>query len=468
MNDKSRSADAILADLRALVGEERVLCDARSREEFGQDWLRFYEPDPLAILFPETPEEVQSIVRLACRDGVPVVPSGGRTGLSGGATARHGELILSLARMNRILGFDEVDRTVTCQAGVITARLQEFAREKRLFYPVDFASAGSSQIGGNIATNAGGIKVVRYGLTRDRVAGLKVVTGTGELLELNRGLVKNATGYDLRHLFIGSEGTLGIIVEATLRLTDAPRDPQVMLLAVPDMTQLVSILVSFREEITLEAFEFFSDQALAHVLARGGMEPPFAAASPYYALLEYDRVTEVQSERALAVFERLLADGRVTDGVISASGSQVRELWRYRENISEAITPRTPYKNDISVVTSRIPAFLAEVETEVKQRYPEFELIWFGHVADGNVHLNILRPEAMDVEAFKRECDAITPRIYEIVARHGGSVSAEHGVGLLKRDYLHFTRSAGELRLMAALKRLFDPAGIMNPGKLIS
>ena len=459
---------SLVARLRREFAPEQVLTAAADLQEYGQDWLRFYPPAPAAIFLPRTVDDVVAIVRLANRDGFALVPSGGRTGLSGGATAPAGEVLVSMARMARILSFSESDRTVTCEAGVVTARLQERAREEGLFYPVDFASSGSSQIGGNVATNAGGIRVIRYGLTRDWVRGLRVVTGAGELLDLNQGLIKNATGYDLRHLFIGSEGTLGIVVEATMGLTDPPRAPQVMLLAVPAMAELPGILNGFRQRVLLNAFEFFSDEALQQVLARSGLEPPVAERAPFYALLEYDTAAADAAEEALAVFATLLESGAVTDGVVSQSAVQAKALWRYREDISEAISPRTPYKNDVSVLPSRVPAFLADAERAVAEHYPEFELIWFGHIGDGNLHLNILRPPELAVGEFKARCDAITPHIYAIVAQHGGSISAEHGVGLLKRDYLGYTRSESELRYLLAIKRQLDPNGIMNPGKLFA
>jgi FAD/FMN-containing dehydrogenase len=221
-----------IAALKAIVGDAHVKTDPADLETWGQDWTRFFRPAPLAIILPKTLEEVQAIVRFANETGLALVPSGGRTGLSGGAVAENGELVVSFDRMNRIRDFNPVDRTVVCEAGVVTAQLQAFAREQGLFYPVDFASAGSSQIGGNIATNAGGINVIKYGMTRDWVAGLRVVTGSGELMNLNAGLVKNNTGYDFRHLFIGSEGTLGLIVEATMRLTTPPAEQTVMVLGV--------------------------------------------------------------------------------------------------------------------------------------------------------------------------------------------------------------------------------------------
>ncbi len=394
-----------------------------------------------------------------------IVPSGGRTGLSGGAVARNGEIVLTFARMDTITNFDAVNRTVDVEPGVITANLQQFAKDNGFFYPVDLASSGSSHIGGNIATNAGGIKVLRYGLTRDWVAGLTVVTGSGELLELNHGLVKNATGYDLRQLFIGAEGTLGVIVKATMRLATRPGPLNVLLLAVPSMDDTISILDRFRQHVSLTAFEFFSDKALNHVLAQGEAAP-FAERADYYVLLEYEGVDA--QEAALVAFEAVVESGWVTDGVISQSEAQAQSLWRYREHISESITPFTPYKNDVAVRVSDVPAFLREVEQAVVTSYPDFEIIWFGHIGDGNLHLNILKPGDWETNRFKSECEKVSDQVLAIVARYNGSISAEHGVGLLKRDQLHFSRSTEELALMRQLKQVFDPKGIMNPGKVLT
>ncbi|MEE4376629.1 MAG: FAD-binding oxidoreductase, partial [Candidatus Competibacteraceae bacterium] len=226
-------SESLLAGIRTLLDSTQIRTDTDSLLYYGQDWTRWYTPQPLAIVFPDSVEQVQLLVKYANEHRLGLVPSGGRTGLSGAAVATAGELVVSFERMNRILDFDPIDRSVTCEPGVITEALQNYAHERGLYYPVDFAARGSSHIGGNIATNAGGIKVIRYGLTRDWVMGLKVVTGKGDVLDLNKGLVKNASGYDLRHLFIGSEGTLGLIVEATIKLTSPPRENSVMLLGVP-------------------------------------------------------------------------------------------------------------------------------------------------------------------------------------------------------------------------------------------
>jgi FAD/FMN-containing dehydrogenase len=284
---------------------------------------------------------------------------------------------------------------------------------------------------------------------------------------LNRGLVKNATGYDLRHLFIGAEGTLGFVVEATMKLTRPPVNLQVLLLSVVNLDALMEILACFSSGIELTAFEFFSDKALAHVVAHSDLTLPFSEVSPYYALLEFEMSGDATEEIITQAFESSMEAGWITDGVLSQSEAQLKNLWRYRENISEAITPYTPYKNDISVTQSNVPEFLSEVDRVVTSRYPAFELIWFGHIGDGNLHLNILKPAALEVDQFREQCEIVNECVFEIVEKFAGSISAEHGVGLLKKKYLSHTRSAAEIEHMKAIKNSFDPNGIMNPGKLI-
>lgn len=450
--------------LAACVSAERVLRDPDSLAHWGRDWTRSFPVAPSAIVFPESIDEVIELVRYARRSGVALVPSGGRTGLSGGAVAGAGEVVVSFDRMNRILGFEPADRLVTCQAGVVTGALQQFAASAGLFYPVDFASAGSSQIGGNIATNAGGIKVIRYGMTREWIVGLRVVTGAGELLDCNRGLVKNATGVDFRHLFIGSEGTLGFIVEADVRLLSPPEPQRVMVLGVPRFRDILTVLGHFQQHLTLSAFEFFSELALTKVTAHRKLPRPLAQAAPFYALLEYDARMDAA---ALACFERCIVEGLVTDGVQSQSEAQAAQLWQLREGISESIAASQPYKNDLSVRVSRMPAFLDDIDALVASRYPDFEICWYGHIGDGNLHLNILKPSHLSQAEFFDRCHHISPDIFARVAALNGSISAEHGVGLLKRDFLGYARSPAEIALLRALKSVLDPSGIMNPGKLL-
>lgn len=461
------STAEVLAALQSLVGEKNVRVDDDSLKTWGCDWTRIYTPRPLAVVFPGSIEEVRDIVRLANEKGLALVPSGGRTGLSAGAVAANGEVVISFDRLNRILEFVPEDRLVRVQAGVVTEQLQQFAEEQGLYYPVDFASAGSSQIGGNISTNAGGIKVIRYGMTRQWVMGLKVVTGKGDILELNKEMVKNATGYDFRHLFVGAEGTLGFIVEATMKLERKPRDLRVLVLGTPDFDSVMKVLSSFQQRLDLTAFEFFSELAVQHVTSHMGVSRPFDTATPFYALLEFEALHEGMAEEAMALFEHGVEQGWVVDGVMSQNETQARNLWRLREDISETISRFTPYKNDISVIIQRVPAFIADIDRIVAAEYPDFEVVWFGHIGDGNLHLNILKPQSLSKEDFLARCKKVNLQVFEAVQKYNGSVSAEHGVGLTKKPYLGYTRSAEEIAYMKAVKKVFDPNNVMNPGKLI-
>ena len=457
---------ALIEELKTLVDAGKVLTDADSLDAYGKDWTKHFAPAPTAIVFPKTTEQVQAIVRWANQHKVALVPSGGRTGLSAGAVAANGEVVVSFDNMNQILAFNETDRTAVCQPGVATQQLQMFAEEKDLYYPVDFASAGSSQIGGNIGTNAGGIKVIRYGMTRNWVAGMKVVTGKGDVLELNKDLIKNATGYDLRQLFIGAEGTLGFVVEATMRLDRAPKNLTALVLGAPDFDSIMPVLHAFQNSLDLTAFEFFSDKALAKVLARGDVPAPFETDCPFYALIEFEAVNDEVAEQALNTFEHCVEQGWVLDGVMSQSEQQLENLWKLREYISETIAHWTPYKNDISVTVGQVPAFLRDIDEIVAKNYPDFEVVWFGHIGDGNLHLNILKPDNLSKDEFFAQCATVNQWVFETVQQYNGSISAEHGVGMTKRDYLHYSRSAEEVAYMQAIKAVFDPNGIMNPGKI--
>jgi FAD/FMN-containing dehydrogenase len=300
-----------------------------------------------------------------------------------------------------------VDRTLTVQPGVILQKVHEAAQEHELIYPVDFAARGSCSIGGNIATNAGGIRVIRYGNTREWIAGLKVVAGNGELLDLNRGLIKNSSGYDFRQLLVGSEGTLGIVVEATLKLAEPPPPSQVMLLALPDMDALMQVFALFRQRLELQAFEFFTDIALKHVLAHGAQRA-IDGDYPYYVVTEFDAADELAQETALGAFEHALEQGWVSDGVIAQSETQAAALWRLREGITESLAAHKPYKNDVSVRISAVPAFLHEMQDLLGREYPDVEVVWFGHIGDGNLHINVLRPDDLAEDAFIAQCEHVT------------------------------------------------------------
>jgi FAD/FMN-containing dehydrogenase len=456
-----------LLELESFLTKNQIKIDEESLKYWGKDWTTYFDVKASAIVFPHTTEQVQKLVQWARKNKIALIPSGGRTGLSGGAVATQGEVVVSFDQMNKIKEFSAIDQTVQIEAGVVTEALQEFAHSKQLFYPVDFAASGSSQMGGNIATNAGGIKVVRYGLTRDWVVGLKVVTGTGDILELNNGLVKNATGYDLRHLFIGSEGTLGFITEATIKLAPPTPPLKVMVMGVSGLDAVMKIFAEFKTKTTLVAFEMFSDKALAKVLEGTGLAAPFETSTPFYVLAEVETRSDSDEEAALGIFERCMEAGWVLDGVISQSEVQAQTFWRYREDISENLARYSPYKNDISVAISKVPPFMDDLDGILSKAYPTWEVVWFGHIGDGNLHINILRPAGMTKEEFVKECRQVDVLVFEAVKKYQGSISAEHGVGLTKKNFLSFTRSAAEIELMKGIKKVFDPDQIINPGKVL-
>ena len=454
-------------ELKSLFGKDFVGGDSPDAAGFGEDSNRYYKGAPAAVVFPRTVQQVQSLVNQANQHRFAIVPSGGRTGLSGAASATNGEVVVAFDRMNRLGEVNMTDRLIECEAGVVTQQLQAVATDAGLHYPVDFASSGSSRIGGNIATNAGGIKVTRYGLTRDWVAGLEVVTGRGEILHLNKGLIKNATGYDLRQLFIGSEGTLGLITSAEMRLTVPPKNLQVMLLAFADVDALMKASAQFRRELPVTAFEFFCQAGLQKVLERSGKAAPFDESNPFYGLVEFEAPFDATLDDAMSLFESLAEEGVVLDAVLAQSGQQFEELWSLRESMSETLSHFMPYKNDLSVRLIDVPDFISRIENLVARHYPDFCVVWFGHIGDGNLHLNILKPADMAANEFKQRCEHVNAEIFAEVQALGGSISAEHGVGLQKKGFLHYSRSEEEIALMRSVKAVFDPNGVMNPGKVL-
>ncbi len=450
-------------ELKKILSEEQISTEADTLKKYGRDWLTLYPPAPALVLFPKSHQNVEDIVKWAGRHKTALVPSGGRTGLSGAAVALHREAVLSFERMNQILEFNEPEQSLKIQPGVITKTVQEKAVEKSLYFPLSFASEGSSQIGGNVSTNAGGVHVIRYSTIRKWVTGLKVVTGEGKTLYLGKGLIKNTAGYDLLQLFIGSEGTLGLITEITLKLTKKPEPPFVFLLSVPDLKSLMEVYCLFKSRLSLRAFEMFTGRAVEYAQKNSSIDFPLKEKSPYYALMECD---QSRKEDALLLFESALEKAYVRDGVAGENPRQAGELWSFRENISESLSPYFPYKNDISVRISRLPDFLSEMNDTLSKEYPDFTVVWFGHIGDGNLHINILKPEKMTKDKFLKHCERVNKILFSVVKKHEGSISAEHGVGLLKKPYLSYSCSEEELMYMKAVKKVFDPQNLLNPGKI--
>jgi FAD/FMN-containing dehydrogenase len=432
---------------------------------YGRDWTTVFPPSPSAIARPRSTSEVSHLLRLCAEHKIPVVPSGGRTGLAAGAVAARGELVVSLERMRRMDPVDTLGATVRVQAGAVTEAVHKHAAEQGLTWPVDFASKGSSQVGGNIATNAGGVKVIRYGLTRQWVLGLEVVLASGHVLELGGALEKNNTGIDLRQVFIGSEGTLGIITEATLKLARPPGKLDVFLFAVPD---LAAVLALFREArqgpFGIMAYEFFTEKCLERVRRHRKVATPLATPSNYYVLLEVERAEPSALEAWTgSLFEREL----VADGTLAQHSRQAEDLWTLREGISESLTATgVPHKNDIALPIRELEGFCAELEGFFGREYPGWDIALFGHIGDGNLHVNVMKPDHLEKAEFLKKTKEADHAIFALVKKHHGSISAEHGIGLLKKDYLGYTRTPEEIALMRGIKRLFDPENLLNPGKV--
>ena len=438
--------------------------DPDDLETYGRDWTKVYAPKPSLLVRPRTVAEVAELLRRCNASGTAVVPSGGRTGLAGGAVARNGEVVLSLERMRAMGQVDPVALTLRVEAGAVTEAVHQHAAKSGLTWPVDFASKGSSQVGGNIATNAGGVRVIRYGLTRQWVLGLQVVLASGEVLELNGALEKNNTGVDLRQLFIGSEGILGVITGATLKLCRLPEKTEVFLFALPSLQAVLDLFEEARRgPFTIMAFEFFTDRCLGRLMRHRKVKAPFDQPTPFYALLEVEQAAQADAWLA-ALFER----GLVTDGTQAQNAEQARALWAYREGISESLSATgLPHKNDIALPIAALKVFCGELEALLSARYPDWELCLFGHIGDGNLHVNIMKPDALDKAAFLEKTHAVDADLMALVRAHAGSVSAEHGIGLLKREWLGHTRSPAEIAIMRQLKAVLDPQGILNPGKVL-
>lgn len=461
-------SDDLLARLRGALGPNAVLTGADAAPH-AVDWRGLFRGTTPAVLRPRDTSEVAACVRLAAAAGRPLVPQGGNTGLVGGAAViPDGEaLILNLSRMDRIRALDPVDGTIVAEAGVTLARAQEAAAEAGRRLPLSIASEGSAQIGGVLATNAGGNTTIRYGNARDLVLGLEVVLPDGTVFEGLRRLRKDNTGYCLRQLFVGSEGTLGIITAAVLKLVARPRATTTLLAACPSPEAVLDLLrrLSDAHGEAIEAFEFMSEAGIALVLRHvEGAALPYATPAPCHALVELaaagDGVEETMAEAIEA--------GTVLDAVIAASGAQRAALWKLREEHTEAqARAGASVKNDVSVPVSRFPAFLREATEACAALVPGVRVAPFGHVGDGNIHFNLVQPEGADAAAFLARGHDIMEAVADIVRRHDGSFSAEHGVGALKTGFMAAWRGGAELELMRRIKAAIDPAGLLNPGKVL-
>lgn len=453
---------------QSVVGENHVLTEPSDLKAWGTDWTKVFEPKPMCIVKPDSTEQVSKLLAYCYANELAVTPSGGRTGLCAGAVAPAGEVIINLSRMNKIIEVDTVGLTITAEAGVTTEALQEAAKSKGLFFPLDLASKGSCQIGGNIATNAGGVKLIRYGGTREQVLGLEVVLANGDILDMNVALRKNNSGYDLKHLFIGSEGTLGIVTKAVLRLVPKPRNLQIAIMATDSFTKIPQILTEASlAGVSITAFEFFTQVAHRIVLKHlPGARSPFQEMAPFYVLLEVEQPgSEPEIESLL---EKLFEAGLITDASIAANSTQFKEFWGLRENITESLAAHGQVrKNDISLAIDKLDGFVTALESLLATKNPkDMDLVLFGHIGDGNLHINYVSPKTRDSKEFHLEARAIEEDVFKLLSKFKGSISAEHGIGLTKKKDLHFTRTPDEVAWMKKTKAIFDPKGILNPGKI--
>lgn len=491
------SQDEFLVRVTTLLGEAAVVIHPEGMAPYAEDWRKRYHGKPLAVICPANADEVASLVRLAAEHCIGLVPQGGNTGLSGGATpdASGLQVILSLQRMRALRAVDPVNRTLTVEAGMTLAEVQAEAEAHGLLFPLSLGAEGSATIGGNLATNAGGTAVLRYGNARELCLGLEVVTAQGEIWDGLRGLRKDNTGYDLRDLFIGSEGTLGIITAAVLKMYTRPAAVTTALarIAAPAAALALLQLAQQRAGAMLTGFEYMaamSTQLVATYLSevarpclqiiggpRDGMGPQ--AADAVLIELSHPDSESAARESLETLLGQAITEGWVEDALVAQSGVQSAAFWRLRESITLAAAADGPHvKHDIALPISSLPAFIAAMDEELAQRHPGIRIINFGHFGDGNLHYNIAPPvpegradpesrRALYLEFLNRHEDTIRRAVHDRVMAMQGSISAEHGLGQLRRDEARHYKSAVEISLMVSIKRALDPQGILNPGKVL-
>jgi FAD/FMN-containing dehydrogenase len=445
-------SDALADELAAIVGASHVLTDADLKSSYETDWTRRYHGEARLVVRPATTSEVAAVVAACGANGAVIVPQGGNTGLVGGGVPRGGEVVLSLARLDALDDVDSTSGEVTAGAGVTLATLQRHVREAGFNFGVDIASRDSATIGGMIATNAGGMRVLRYGGTRQQLVGIEAVRADGSVLARMPGLTKDNTGYDLPGLFAGSEGTLAIVTRARLRLVNQFPARATALLAVDGVAGALSVLPRVRSLPSLDAVELFFATGVELVCRHAGLPLPFATPYPAYLLVECAAATDPVETLASA-----LDGARYLDALITSERVQRDRLWAYRERHTEAINAEgIPHKLDIALPLARLAEFARSVEPALAAAAPEARAVIFGHVADGNLHLNVLGLAPND--------DRATDAVLRLVASLGGSISAEHGIGVAKTRWLHLTRSPEDIATMRAIKHAFDPSNRLNPG----
>ncbi|GAB4065192.1 FAD-binding oxidoreductase [Ancylobacter sonchi] len=464
--------DSVLGDLPA----DLYITDADVVSRYLTDFRRFRTGRSRAVLRPRSTAEVQRIVASCAAHGVALVPQGGNTSYCAAATpsTQGDELVLSLERLNAVRGIDAANLSLTAEAGCVLSVLQEKADDAGLMLPLDLGSRQSCQIGGNLSTNAGGISVLKYGMARDLVLGLEAVLPDGQLLDVLQPLRKNNTGYDVKQVLLGAEGTLGVITAVSLKLARKPAQTVTAFLAIGEIGVLTAILARAQrftgENIT--SFEYISHHSLALLLAaQDELRHPLSAPSPHYVLLEAQTCSPVLAiEDAVGqLLEELMGEGLVTDGTLAAGAQQRDRLWYLREHIPEAeVANGGSVKHDVSVPTSVLPAFIADASAIVEEHGAGGRLSIYGHVGDGNVHFNVVAPAGAEPGQYKPWLEReVSPRIYDLAVAMGGSFGAEYGIGVVKLDLLDRYGDPAKLHMMRAIKSALDPAGIMNPGKVV-
>jgi len=473
--DAAQSLEMFLDGCRNAVGAGFVITEADAMAGYLTDWRGRFTGAALAVVKPADTAEVASIVQLCARHRVPVVPQGGNTGLVLGSVpdSRGNAIVLSLVRLNRIRDLDTVNNTVTLDAGCILQNLQRAAADAGRLFPLSLAAEGSCTIGGNLSTNAGGTAVLRYGNTRELCLGLEVVTAEGAVWNGLRGLRKDNTGYDLRDLYIGAEGSLGIITGAVMKLFAQPAAELTALVGLRTPQQALQLLTLAQGQCgaALTGFELMSDFCL-ELVARHfpQMRRPLASASPQYVLLQLS--DSESAEHANALLEKLVGSAMendlIEDAIVATSISQSRSLWALREHISLAQAAEGKnIKHDVSLPISAIGEFMSTTDALLQERFPGCRMVTFGHLGDGNLHYNISPPPGVPDTAFIAGQDAVNQVVHDSVHKFGGSISAEHGIGTLKRDEILRYKSEVEMNLMRAIKRTLDPMNLMNPGKVL-
>lgn len=461
----------LLAKFRAIVGEKYAVTDAADIKPYVTEERDLFHGRSPLVLRPGSTAEVAAICKLATEHKIALVPQGGNTGLVGGQTPHNGEVVVSLRRLDKIRDIDVESNTMTCEAGVVLQIAQQKASDVDRLFPLSLGAEGSCTIGGNLSTNAGGTAALAYGVAREMALGLEVVLADGRVLNALSKLKKDNTGYDLRNLFIGAEGTLGIITAATLRLFPRPRAVETAYVGLKSPAAALKLLSISRNEAagSLTSFELLADVAVGFSIRHGiDIRDPLTSKHPWYVLMELSSSRDDARDTLEAILAQGMEDGIVDDAVIAANLSQRQAFWKLRDEMSAAQKPEGgSIKHDISVPVAAVPAFIEQANAAVVKLIPGSRPVPFGHLGDGNIHYNVSQPVGADAADFLARWHDVNAVVFEIVLRMGGSISAEHGIGVLKRDELPDVKDKVAIELMRQVKAMLDPLGIMNPGKVL-